>query len=555
MKDRGRTRVVERQYYWDKEKGRGLEKRKYIGYVVAGVYYSNEQYRRKFMRTGKKRVVAQAAPEESPVTGVVPALETRQAAEFPLYYAVARDTGLIEDLTAVWGEHRAQIMLSVSFHWMHTGHNAAYLYESWSPGKLLPYSENLSSKELSGFFDDLVQKPGGRKDFFQARVNRLPENEVLSFDASAIASEAEDLSYVRFGKGQGGAYQNQIGLIVLLGHRTQMPVLFRILPGNISDVTTVPDMLFRFDEITDSKRVFAAVMDRGYCSLDNIARFIDQNCRVIVAAKTNLNWIEEAMEDAMSDLWRSSTRIQEKKCWGKTVEMQKEFPDGKCRKFWVHVYRSETKAHVENDAFYATLNNFEKEWNSFKPAVGKDAKESALLKSPLLKYYAEPGVPGKDPLVRDAWAIEAVTRYFGFFCNITTFECTAVDAILEYSTRDCIEKSFKSGNSYADIDTLRAHGGTTAEGRLLIGFCCMTILSRIYQLMGKTVEIEGDRGKSRKELPPLIGEMTFNELRNHLSSIRLVFDGKGNKRWCEVTKKQHLFATRLGYPDLYTALP
>ena len=39
--------------------------------------------------------------------------------------------------------------------------------------------------------------------------------------------------------------------------------IFRILPGNISDVTTVPDMLFRFDEITDSKRVFAAVMDRG----------------------------------------------------------------------------------------------------------------------------------------------------------------------------------------------------------------------------------------------------------------------------------------------------
>lgn len=71
------------------------------------------------------------------------------------------------------------------------------------------------------------------------------------------------MSYVRFGKGQGGAYQSQIGLIVLLGHRTQMPVLLRILPGNISDVTTVPDMLFRFDEITDSKRVFAAVMDRG----------------------------------------------------------------------------------------------------------------------------------------------------------------------------------------------------------------------------------------------------------------------------------------------------
>ena len=36
--------------------------------------------------------------------------------------------------------------------------------------------------ELSGFFDDLVQKPGGRKDFFQARINRLPENEVNDSD-------------------------------------------------------------------------------------------------------------------------------------------------------------------------------------------------------------------------------------------------------------------------------------------------------------------------------------------------------------------------------------
>ena len=31
---RGKIRVVERQYYWDKQKQRGLEKRNYLGYVV-----------------------------------------------------------------------------------------------------------------------------------------------------------------------------------------------------------------------------------------------------------------------------------------------------------------------------------------------------------------------------------------------------------------------------------------------------------------------------------------------------------------------------------------
>ena len=44
VNDRGRLRVVERLYYWDKEAGRGKEKRLYIGYVVGNEYFTNEQY-------------------------------------------------------------------------------------------------------------------------------------------------------------------------------------------------------------------------------------------------------------------------------------------------------------------------------------------------------------------------------------------------------------------------------------------------------------------------------------------------------------------------------
>ena len=42
VNDRGMLRVVERHYFWSKEKGRGLEKREYIGYVIDNRYYSNE---------------------------------------------------------------------------------------------------------------------------------------------------------------------------------------------------------------------------------------------------------------------------------------------------------------------------------------------------------------------------------------------------------------------------------------------------------------------------------------------------------------------------------
>ena len=70
-------------------------------------------------------------------------------------------------------------------------------------------------------------------------------------------------------------------------------------------------------------------------------------------------------------------------------------------------------------------------------------------------------MPGADKLVRDHDAIAQATRYFGCFCNITTFECTAAQALLEYQTRDSIEKCFKAGKSYADMDTLRAHSDQT----------------------------------------------------------------------------------------------
>ena len=554
VKDHDFIRVVERHYYWDKEKGRGLEKRTYIGYVVDGVYYSNDKYRRKFKRSGKKRVVPRPAPQEQAPKTFVPALETKVAAEFPLYYAVAEDCGLVEDLTVVWGEHAAQIILSVAFQWLNLGQNAAYRFEGWSCGKYLPYSESISSKELSEFFDSLVRVPAWRKNFFRARIERLPEDEMLSFDATAIASESENMSYVHFGKGKGGFFQNQLGLILLLGHRTKMSVLFRVLPGNITDVTTVPDMLFRFDEITEKKRVFAAVVDRGYCSMDNIARFIDAGSRVIVAAKTNRKWVSEAIEDALSDLWMPATRVPNDKCRGQTVPMEKEFPDGKKRRFWVQVYRTDERSQRENDAFFSDLDRFEREWLAYEPAEHADETEPVLKQSPLLKYYINPGMPGVNKLIRNDAAIAEATRYFGCFCNITTFECTAAEALLEYQTRDSIEKCFKGGKSYADMDTLRAHSDETAEGRLLVGFCCMTILTQIYKRMRQITVVGTGTGRS-KELPPLITQMSFNTMKDYLSSSTIVFDGRGNKRWCEIPQKQHTIAESLGFPDLYKNVP
>ena len=108
--------------------------------------------------------------------------------------------------------------------------------------KLLPYWDSMESKEMTEFFRELAEQPDWRKTFFNARIARLPEDEGLSYDSTRIATEAVANPYAQCGKEEGG-YQKQVGLALLLGHKTGMPVLYRMFPGQIADVSTVADML------------------------------------------------------------------------------------------------------------------------------------------------------------------------------------------------------------------------------------------------------------------------------------------------------------------------
>lgn len=550
---RGYIRVVERHYYWDKEKKRGLEKREYIGYVVDNCYYSNDEYRRLFKRNGQKRLIVESN-DKAPLQQIE-SLETKLAAEIPLYHAVAQEIGLVKDLTDVWGKDKADAVLSVAYQWLHTGSNAAYLFDTWSENKLLPYKQGIASKEMSRLFADLSSKSGWRKDFFGARLSRLPDKEMLSFDATQIASQAAEISYAQFGMGKEGGYQRQIGLILLLGQESHMPVLFRVLPGNITDVTTVQDMLFRFDEISDTKRVFGAVVDRGYFSLANLARFVDAGSRVVMAAKTDALWVRDAMEEALTHLWTNAARIRGQSCWGWTVPVQPKFEDGIERHLWVHVYRSDSKAHIENTAFYQDLEQFQNDWMRWEPKSGDENESNcALRRSRWMKYFkAGVGIPGKAPLEQDDEAIDMATRYFGVFCNVTTMPCTAREAMATYRARDLIEKAFKGGKTNIEFDVVRSHNENTMEGRFIVGFVALSILTQLYARMKKASSIPTKNGV--KEMPPLSEEMSFNEMKNRLSTPRVIYNADGKGHWLEVTNRQHMIAARLGFPDLYKSLP
>lgn len=138
-------------------------------------------------------------------------------------------------------------------------------------------------------------------------------------------------------------------------------------------------------------------------------------------------------------------------------------------------------------------------------------------------------IPDVDTLVRNDDPIDAAVRYLGFFCNITTFSCSASDALLEYQTPDCIEKNFKAGKTYVDMETLRTHSGATTEGRFIVSFSSMTILNELYRRM-KLRTLKHMKKGDPKIVDPLADEMSFNRIKNYLSGIRLAGDSVNNYR-------------------------
>ena len=111
-------------------------------------------------------------------------------------------------------------------------------------------------------------------------------------------------------------------------------------------------------------------------------------------------------------------------------------------------------------------------------------------------YVQGTGVPGKSKPSRDHDAIDAACRYFGLFCNVTTMECTAEEALRAYRIRDLIEKTFKGGKSGAGMDVVRAHSDDVMEGRFIVGFVAMTILNEIYRQMKKSTQVVKKDGET-----------------------------------------------------------
>lgn len=79
----------------------------------------------------------------------------------------------------------------------------------------------------------------GQNTFFKKWGQKVLDNDYLCYDITSVSSYGVLNEYLKYGYNRGRESLKQINLALIFGQRSQLPVYYNRLPGNISDVTTL----------------------------------------------------------------------------------------------------------------------------------------------------------------------------------------------------------------------------------------------------------------------------------------------------------------------------
>lgn len=151
-------------------------------------------------------------------------------------------------------------------------YDKSYLSEYF--GKL-----SLSSASLSNFLKEFGMK---RKQIVGFMKEFIGDSDYVLFDGTNIISQSENAGINRVGYNSHGDYDPQINLMYAFSSDEQSPGYYRIVPGNIRDVTAFKNAI---KESGIKNAVIIA--DKGFGSEANFNQLKEAQCQYIVPLKRN----------------------------------------------------------------------------------------------------------------------------------------------------------------------------------------------------------------------------------------------------------------------------
>ena len=453
----GRVYVYENTSYWDKISKKPKSVRKCLGHLDP----ETDEIVPNRIKYVTNHMPKQGRSQCSTYTyGVSALLDT-----------ISADIGIADTLQKVFPEDWSAI-LCCAYYLISEG-NALSRVEQWSRQAITPYEKILADQRVS----ELLTRISTDKirEFFKLWFEQNKEDDdYYCMDVTSVSSYSEQNEFVRRGYNRDREkHLSQINLLMISGHTSHLPLAYQVLPGSVSDVTSMRGAVRQLDLI-DAKRLHM-VFDKGFYSENNINELYEKQYRFLMGVPFTTNIARDAVARHRDDdiqSYQHYISVLKDELYAVT-----EFVSWGSHRCWLHIYHDNVKAALHEREFAQRLRQEYEELVSEKlcPKHEADYKQFFLIKTTPVR--------GRKVEYND----EAIKQYrkntVGWFVLMSNDIKDASTALWVYRMKDAVEKHFDDLKNDLDMKRLRIHSPETMTGRIFIQFVALIFVAKIKVVM------------------------------------------------------------------------
>jgi len=145
------------------------------------------------------------------------------------------------------------------------------------------------------------------------------EDDKIIFDGTDLVSNSRKMDYPKLSKTKKGGFDFAINIMFVFSVKSQLPIYYRTLPGNINDVKA-----FKLSLLESNINDALIVLDKGFYSETNIQKLEDENLDFIISLRRSstlidYTYFETAAKDSLGGFFKYDGKI----IWYQTSESEK----------------------------------------------------------------------------------------------------------------------------------------------------------------------------------------------------------------------------------------
>ncbi len=478
---KGVTYVYQEFSYRVKGAKHPKHKRRYLGKHIDGQFIPNASYW--LLPEDEKAQLGLTPPVPAASPGTHAALPKLPAAVRLFYGAtylfdeLSAHLGVTADLQVcfpgIWEQ-----MLSVAWFLILEERTPLSRFPRWGKTHRHPYGKDITSPRSSELFGMISED--AMQQFFSLQIKRRLEREYLAYDSTSICTFSKALKLARRGKNKEHDLLDQIHLALVFGQESRLPVCFRILPGNISDVSTVRNLVRSLVSLGIEK--VHLVMDRSYYSEQNINVLLQQRYKFLIGGKTSLNYVKDAVNEVRHCIGDFSHYHPQLDVYAATKLLKWQISqvngEPEFRRVYLHLYYSEQRSTEDRRALHQKVYKLKTELET----GCRDASHANLY----AHYFIIKAYPKRAIAVTlRKGVLEKEAQYFGYFALMTNDVKNAAEALRIYRAKDVAEKAFGNLKERLGLRRPGVSSDANLPGKIFVQYIALILCSYIQNIMRK----------------------------------------------------------------------